>query len=142
MAPTCCACRAVRSESVPGPEIRAHPRRDRRAGDRCGGRHPRRGVRGRRDTWRLRAAPVAQSDLNPYLVLKYAHILVAIVALGTGVAVGILVAVFADDVTHGAYVLRLSRRLLHVVVLPRDLLLVLTGMWMGHLADLLDAHWA
>ena len=48
---------------------------------------------------------------------------------------------FGDDATHGAFVLRLSRKLLHLVVLPGYLLMLVTGMWMGHLADLLDARW-
>lgn len=79
--------------------------------------------------------------MNPYLVLKYAHVLIAIVALGTAAAVGILLGFFAEDATHGEYLLRLSRRLLHYVVMPGYLLMLATGMWMGHLANLLDAHW-
>jgi uncharacterized membrane protein len=79
--------------------------------------------------------------MNPYLGLKFAHILTAIVALGTGVGVGILVGFFGDDAMHGAFVLRLSRKLLHLVVLPGYLIMLATGMWMGHLADLLDARW-
>lgn len=80
--------------------------------------------------------------MNPYLGLKYAHILIAILALGTGAAVGMLVGFFGDDATHGAFVLRLSRKLLHWVVLPGYALMLVTGMWMGHLAELLDARWA
>ena len=79
--------------------------------------------------------------MNPYLGLKFAHLLIAIIALGTGVAVGILVGFFGDDATHGAFVLRLSRKLLHLVVLPGYVLMLATGMWMGHLANLLDARW-
>jgi uncharacterized membrane protein len=79
--------------------------------------------------------------MNPYLGWKFAHILVAIIALGTGAAVGMLVGFFGRDATHGAFVLRLSRRLLHLVVLPGYVLMLATGMWMGHLANLLDAHW-
>jgi uncharacterized membrane protein len=79
--------------------------------------------------------------MNHYLGLKFAHILIAIVALGTGAAVGMLVGFFGDDATHGAFVLRLSRKLLHLVVLPGYLLMLATGMWMGYLADLLDARW-
>ena len=79
--------------------------------------------------------------MNPYLGLKFAHILIAIIALGTGAAVGILIGCFGDDATHGAFVLRLSRKLLHLVVLPGYVLMLATGMWMGHLADLLDARW-
>jgi len=80
--------------------------------------------------------------VNPYLGLKFAHILIAIVALGTSAAVGILTSFFGDDATHGTFVLRLSRKLLHWVVLPGYGLMLVTGMWMGHLGDLLDAHWA
>jgi len=79
--------------------------------------------------------------MNTYIGFKFAHILTAIVALGTGAAVGMLVGFFGDDVTHGAHVLRLSRRLLHWVVLPGYVLMLGTGMWMGHLASLLDARW-
>ena len=79
--------------------------------------------------------------MNPYLGFKLAHILIAIIALGTGAAVGILLGFFGDDATHGAFVLRLARRLLHLVVLPGYVLMLASGMWMGHLANLLDARW-
>jgi hypothetical protein len=80
--------------------------------------------------------------VNPYLGLKFAHILIAIVALGSGAAIGILTTFFGDDATHGTFVLRLSRKLLHWLVLPGYALMLVTGIWMGHLGDLLDAHWA
>jgi uncharacterized membrane protein len=48
---------------------------------------------------------------------------------------------FADDPTHGAFALRIVRRLLYVVVIPGYVLMLATGMWMGHLAALLDARW-
>jgi hypothetical protein len=51
------------------------------------------------------------------------------------------VAIFGDDATHGLFVLRAARRLTSFIVLPGYLLMLATGMWMGHLADLLDAHW-
>jgi hypothetical protein len=79
--------------------------------------------------------------MNSYLGFKLAHILIAIIALGTGAAVGMLIGFFGDDATHGAFVLRLARRLLHLVVLPGYVLMLATGMWMGHLANLLDARW-
>jgi hypothetical protein len=79
--------------------------------------------------------------VNPYIGFKFAHILIAIIALGTGAAVGILTGFFGEDATHGAFVLRLSRKLLHLVVLPGYVLMLGTGMWMGHLANLLDARW-
>jgi hypothetical protein len=79
--------------------------------------------------------------MNAYIGFKFAHLLTAIIALGTGAAVGVLVAFFGDDATHGVFVLRTARRLLGFVVLPGYVLMLATGMWMGHLAELLDARW-
>jgi hypothetical protein len=76
-----------------------------------------------------------------YIGFKFAHVLIAIVALGTGAALGILLEFFADHPTHGAFVLRVVRTLLAFVVLPGYVLMLATGMWMGHLAALLDARW-
>ena len=56
--------------------------------------------------------------MNTYIGFKFAHIFTAIVALGTGAAVGMLVGFFGEDTVHGAHVLRLSRKLTHWVVLP------------------------
>jgi hypothetical protein len=77
-----------------------------------------------------------------YLAYKYAHIFIAIVALGTSAALGMVLEFFADHPSHGAYVLRMVRRLFYFVVVPGYVLMLATGMWMGHLAALLDAHWA
>jgi hypothetical protein len=76
-----------------------------------------------------------------YLAYKYAHILIAIIALGTSAALGIVLEFFADHPSHGAYVLRMVRRLLYFVVIPGYVLMLATGMWMGHLAALLDSRW-
>jgi uncharacterized membrane protein len=76
-----------------------------------------------------------------YLGFKFAHILIAIVALGSSAGLGMLLSFFTDDPTHGAFVLRAIRRLLYYLVVPGYLLMLATGMWMGHLAGLLDAHW-
>lgn len=77
-----------------------------------------------------------------YLGLKYAHLLVAIVALGSSAAVGIVLGFFAGDPVHGEFALRITRRLLWIVVVPGYVLMLASGMWMGHLGNLLDAHWA
>ena len=74
-------------------------------------------------------------------MFKVAHFLFAIIALGTSAALAILLEFFADDPTHGAFVLRMVRRLLYCVVVPGYVLMLATGMWMGHLAALLDARW-
>lgn len=76
-----------------------------------------------------------------YLALKYAHVLIAIVALGTSTAAGLILGFFADDPSHGEFALRLARRLLWVVVAGYVLMLA-TGLWMGHVENLLDARWA
>lgn len=77
-----------------------------------------------------------------YLGLKYAHVLIAIVALGTSAALGLVLSFFADDAAHRDFTLRLVRRLLWVVVVPGYVLMLVTGMWMGHVDNLLDAPWA
>jgi hypothetical protein len=76
-----------------------------------------------------------------YLAFKFAHLFIAIVALGTSAALGLVLGFFADDPAHGAFALRLVQRLLYVVVIPGYVLMLATGMWMGHLAALLDARW-
>lgn len=76
-----------------------------------------------------------------YLGLKYAHVLIAIVALGTSAAVGVILGFFTEDPVHGVFALRLARQLLWIAFAGYVLMLV-TGMWMGHVANLLDARWA
>jgi hypothetical protein len=76
-----------------------------------------------------------------YFGYKFAHLLIAIIALGTSAALGILLAFFAGHPTHDAFVLGLVRKLMYVVVAPGYVLMLATGMWMGHLAGLLDARW-
>jgi hypothetical protein len=77
-----------------------------------------------------------------YLAFKFVHVFIAIVAIGSSAALSIVLGFFADDPTNGLFVLRLVRRLLWLIVVPGYVLMLVTGMWMGHLADLLDAHWA
>jgi uncharacterized membrane protein len=76
-----------------------------------------------------------------YLNFKFAHILIAIIALGTSAALGILLEFFTSDPAHGAFILRIARKLLYFVVVPGYVLMLATGMWMGHIAALLDANW-
>jgi len=76
-----------------------------------------------------------------YLWLKFAHVFIAIVAMGTSAALAILLEFFGSHPTHGPFVLRAILRLLYCVVIPGYVLMLVTGMWMGHAASLLDAHW-
>ena len=77
-----------------------------------------------------------------YLAFKFVHVFIAIVAIGSSAALSLVLGFFAGDPAHGVFALRLVRRLLWLVVVPGYVLMLVTGMWMGHLADLLDAHWA
>jgi uncharacterized membrane protein len=76
-----------------------------------------------------------------YIGLKFAHILVAIIALGTSAGLGVVLEFYGDHPVHGGFVLGAIRRLMYFVVVPGYVLMLLTGMWMGRLAGLLDAHW-
>jgi hypothetical protein len=67
--------------------------------------------------------------MSHYLGFKFAHILIAIVGLGSGAAA----AVVAEP--------RLVRRLMYTCVIPGYVLMLISGMWMGDLANLLDARW-
>jgi len=73
--------------------------------------------------------------------LKFAHVLIAIAALGTSAGLGLLLEFYGDHPTHGAFMLRAVRTLLYCVAIPGYLLMLVTGMWMGHVEGLLDAHW-
>jgi hypothetical protein len=67
--------------------------------------------------------------MSQYLDFKFAHILIAIVGLGSGAATVLV----AEP--------RVVRRLMYACVVPGYVLMLATGMWMGHIANLLDAHW-
>lgn len=67
--------------------------------------------------------------MDLYLDFKFAHVLIAILGLGGGAA--------AEVVAEP----RLVRKLMYVCVIPGYVLMLVSGMWMGYLANLLDAHW-
>lgn len=76
-----------------------------------------------------------------YLALKFAHVFIAIIAVGSSAALAVVLGYFADDPEHGAFALRLVRRLSWIIVIPGYVLMLVTGMFMGHQAGLLDARW-
>jgi hypothetical protein len=78
---------------------------------------------------------------HEYIGFKFAHVLIAIIALGSSACLGIVLEFYGDHPTHGAFVLGAIRRLMYWLVVPGYVLMLATGMWMGHLASLLDAHW-
>lgn len=65
-----------------------------------------------------------------YLLIKYLHVLIAIMALGGGVGLGVLQGLHGGDVRHRDFILRVVRRLTLYLVLPGYLLMALTGALM------------
>ena len=76
-----------------------------------------------------------------YLWLKFLHIFLAVVALGTSAGLGILLEFYGNDPTHGSFVLRVIERLTALVVLPGYVLMLATGLWMAGLAWPSTAWW-
>ena len=44
--------------------------------------------------------------ISEYVLVKFLHILIAIITLGTSARLGILLEFYGDDATHGVFVLR------------------------------------
>jgi uncharacterized membrane protein len=78
---------------------------------------------------------------SSYLWLKFLHIFVAVVALGTSAGLGIILEFFGNDPTHGSFVLRATERMIALLVLPGFLLMLATGLWMASLAWPFTAKW-
>ncbi len=76
-----------------------------------------------------------------YVFIKFIHILIAILALGTSAGLGIVLEFYGDHPVHGPFVLRAIERLVWVFVLPGYTLMLLTGLWMVHLTWLLTTPW-
>jgi uncharacterized membrane protein len=78
---------------------------------------------------------------SAYLLTKFAHILIAIVALGTSAGLGFVLEFYGSHPVHGAFVLRAIARLVALLVLPGYALMLATGLWMVDLSWKLTAHW-
>ena len=76
-----------------------------------------------------------------YLWLKFLHIFVAVVALGTSAGLGIVLEFYGNHPTHGSFVLRAIERMIALIVLPGFLLMLATGLWMASLAWPFTARW-
>ena len=68
--------------------------------------------------------------MNPYLILKYVHILLAIVAVGFNATYGVWLARAAQEPEHMLHVLRGIRTLDNVFANPAYALLLITGLGM------------
>ncbi len=76
-----------------------------------------------------------------YVWLKFLHILIAIIALGTSAGLGIVMEFYGDHPVHGLFVLRAVQRLVALVVIPGYLLMVVTGLWLTHLSWSFTLRW-
>ncbi|HXH64975.1 MAG TPA: DUF2269 family protein [Mariprofundaceae bacterium] len=72
--------------------------------------------------------------LSDYVLIKFLHIFVAIVALGTSAGLGIILEFYGDHPAHGAFILRIVERMAAYLVVPGYMLMLLTGLWMVHLS--------
>lgn len=78
---------------------------------------------------------------SEYLLLKFLHILIAILALGTSAGLGIVLEFYGSHPTHGPFVLRAITRIVALFVLPGYVLMLVTGLWMVHLSWPLTTRW-
>jgi uncharacterized membrane protein len=79
--------------------------------------------------------------LTEYVLLKFFHILIAILALGTSAGLGVLLEFFGDHPVHGPYLLRAIKRMVTVFVIPGYVLTLATGLGMVNLAWPLATRW-
>jgi len=78
---------------------------------------------------------------SDYLFLKFFHILIAILALGTSAGLGIVLEFYASHPTHGPFVLRAIRQMVAFFVLPGYVLMLVTGLLMVNMAWPLTTKW-
>lgn len=78
---------------------------------------------------------------SEYLLLKFLHILIAILALGTSAGLGIVLEFYGSHPNHGPFLLRAIRRLVAFVVLPGYVLMLVTGLSMANMAWPLTTRW-
>ena len=76
-----------------------------------------------------------------YLLVKFFHILIAILALGTSAGLGIVLEFYGDHPTHGAFLLRAIKRVVALFVIPGYVLMLVTGLWMVNLTWSLATRW-
>jgi len=89
----------------------------------------------------MRVSKKRKLMITDYIHVKFLHILIAILALGTSAGLGIVLEFFGDHPAHGGFVLRAIERLVAFFVIPGYALMLATGLWMVHLAWPLTASW-
>ena len=68
--------------------------------------------------------------ITEYVLVKYFHILIAILALGTSAGLGIVLEFYGDHPTHGSFLLRVIKRMVAFLVIPGYVLMLVTCVWM------------
>lgn len=76
-----------------------------------------------------------------YFLVKFFHILIAILALGTSAGLGIVLEFYGGHPTHGPFLLRAIGRIVALFVIPGYVLMLLTGLWMVNLSWPWTTHW-
>jgi uncharacterized membrane protein len=79
--------------------------------------------------------------LTEYMLVKFLHILIAMLALGTSAGLGIILEFYGDHPTHGAFLLRAIKRVVTFFVIPGYVLMLVTGLWMVNLTWPLTTKW-
>jgi uncharacterized membrane protein len=78
---------------------------------------------------------------SEYLLLKFFHVLIALVALGTSAGLGIVLEFYGSHPTHGPFLLRAITRIVALLVIPGYVLMLVTGLWMVHLSWPWTTRW-
>ncbi len=79
--------------------------------------------------------------ITEYVLIKFLHILIAILALGTSAGLGIVLEFYGDHPTYGAFVLGAIKRIVAFFVVPGYVLMLATGLWMTHLSWSMTTKW-
>jgi uncharacterized membrane protein len=79
--------------------------------------------------------------ITEYVLLKFFHILIAILALGTSAGLGIVLEFYGGHPTHGPFLLRAISRIVALFVIPGYVLMLVTGLWMVNLSWPLTTRW-
>jgi uncharacterized membrane protein len=79
--------------------------------------------------------------ITQYLLWKFFHILIAILALGTSAGFGIVLEFYGSHPTHGPFLLRAIARSVAFFVLPGYVLMLVSGLWMVNLSWPLTTKW-
>ena len=79
--------------------------------------------------------------LTEYVLVKFFHILIAILALGTSAGLGIVLEFYGNHPTHGPFLLSAIKRVVAFFVIPGYVLMLATGLWMVNLSWPLTTRW-